>query len=147
MNFLASGLPMHEATAHSQTRRSRRSFIQAAGALACGALGLSAGSALASEQNGDSSHAAQQEALRSMPINKLNEEAQRKVMSVLERPSIYRRLPTKTVDCDPEMFVFMVRNPEVVVNIWEIMGISQMVAERTGPYTWDGKQRRTRLWH
>lgn len=131
------------ATAHSQTIRSRRSFLQAAGlqaagVLACGALGVSSGIASAADQNGDSSHASQQEALRAMPVNKLNEEAQRKVMSVLERPSIYRRLPTKSVDCDPEMFVFLVRNPEVVVNIWEIMQISQMVAERTGPYSWKG---------
>ena len=137
MNFLASGLPM-PATAHSQTIRSRRTFLQTAGLLACGAIGLSTGTATAADQNGDSSHAAQQEALRGMPLNKLNEEAQRKVMSVLERPSIYRRLPTKSVDCDPELFVHLVRNPEVVVNIWEIMGISQMVAERTGSYTWKG---------
>jgi hypothetical protein len=32
----------------------------------------------------------------------------------------------------------MIRNPEVIVNIWELMGISQMVAERVGPYAWKG---------
>lgn len=120
-------------------QHSRRSFLQTAGVVAVSALGLANGSAFAADPNAaDSSHSAQQEALRNIPVSKLNEEAQRKVLSVLERPSIYRRLPTKTVDCDPEMFVFMVRNPEVVVNIWEIMGISQMVAERTGPYSWKG---------
>lgn len=113
----------------------RRSFLQAAAGIAC----LSAAGPLWADPNtADNSLQSQQEALRSIPLNKLNEEAQRKVMSVLERPSIYRRLPTKSVDCDPDMFLFLVRNPEVVVNIWEIMGISQMVAERTGPYSWKG---------
>lgn len=118
---------------------SRRSFLQTAGVVAVSAFAAAHSNAIAADPNAaDNSQAAQQEALRNIPISKLNEEAQRKVLSVLERPSIYRRLPTKSVDCDPEMFVFMVRNPEVVVNIWEIMGISQMVAERTGPYSWKG---------
>ena len=124
------------------SRDSRRAFLQAASLAAVGMLGASSGlvgNASASDPNAaDTSPAAQQEALRNIPVSKLNEEAQRKVLSVLERPSIYRRLPTKSVDCDPDMFVFLVRNPEVVVNIWEIMGISQMVAERTGPYSWKG---------
>lgn len=138
MNFLASMLPMRPIAAQTP-HHSRRSFLQTASVVAASALGLAHGSAFAADPNAaDSSHAAQQEALRNIPVSKLNEEAQRKVLSVLERPSIYRRLPTKSIDCDPEMFVFMVRNPEVVVNIWEIMGISQMVAERTGPYSWKG---------
>lgn len=114
----------------------RRRFLQAAGGLACVAA---TGGLFAADPNAaDSSQHSQQEALRAIPLNKLNEEAQRKVMSVLERPSIYRKLPTKSVDCDPDMFLYMIRNPEVVVNIWEIMGISQMVAERTGPFSWKG---------
>jgi hypothetical protein len=138
MNFFSSMLPVRLMAAQAPSH-SRRSFLQTAGVAAVSALGLSHSSALAADPNAaDSSQAAQQEALKHIPVSKLNEEAQRKVLSVLERPSIYRRLPTKSVDCDPEMFVFMVRNPEVVVNIWEIMGISQMVAERTGPYSWKG---------
>lgn len=139
MNFFAGLMATAHTTGESAHRRTRRQFMQAAGGLALGGLMLSSGSALAADPHAaDSSQQAQQDALRAMPLNKLNEEAQRKVMSVLERPSIYRRLPTKSIDCDPEMFVYMIRNPEVVVNIWELMGISQMVAERVGPYAWKG---------
>jgi hypothetical protein len=138
MNFLASMLP--SAVARS-TNLSRRSFLQA-GVVAAGALGLAGtglvSTGLAGEFSGESSQAAQQDALRHIPINKLNEEAQRKVMSVLERPSIYRRLPQQTIDCDPDLFVHLIRNPEVVVNIWEVMQISQMTAERTGAFSWKG---------
>ena len=143
MNFFSMMPARLGETAESASRLPRRRFLQAAGALAAlGAAGFdyrTTGSLFAADPNAaDTSHQAQQEAIRAIPLNKLNEEAQRKVLSVLERPSIYRRLPTKSVDCDPDMFVFMVRNPEVVVNIWEIMGISQMVAERVGPYAWKG---------
>jgi hypothetical protein len=140
MNFFASMMPAIQSSgAATKSLPDRRRFLQLSGALACGGLFFSAGSLAAADPNAaDTSDRAQQEALRSMPLNKLNEEAQRKVMSVLERPSIYRRMPTKSVDCDPEMFLFLIRNPEVIVNIWELMGISQMVAERTGPYAWKG---------
>jgi len=59
-------------------------------------------------------------------------------MAVCESPSIYRRLPPKTVDCDPDLYRFLVRNPEVVVNIWQLMGFSNYTAQRTGPYLWKG---------
>ena len=138
MNFLASMLPRAVITqaARASASLSRRTFLQA-GIAAAGALGL-AGKVFAADASGDSSQASQQDALRNVPINKLNEEAQRKVMSVLERPSIYRRLPTKSIDCDPDLFVHLIRNPEVIVNIWEVMQISQMTAERNGPFSWKG---------
>jgi hypothetical protein len=140
MNFFAGLMATAQSTSESATMcPARRRFMQLAGGLAVAGFALSGGASLAADPNAaDSSQQSQQDALRSMPLNKLNEEAQRKVMSVLERPSIYRRLPTKTVDCDPEMFLYMIRNPEVIVNIWELMGISQMVAERVGPYAWKG---------
>jgi hypothetical protein len=138
MNFLASMLPraINAARALNSTGSvSRRSFLQAG--FAAGALGL-ASTSLGAEFSGESSHSAQQDAMRHVPISKLNEEAQRKVMSVLERPSIYRRLPQQTIDCDPDLFVHLIRNPEVIVNIWEVMQISQMTAERTGAFSWKG---------
>ncbi len=143
MNFFASMMSaQHTPATENPATNARRRFLQSAGALACGAIGALStfpGSLFAADSNAaDSSLQSQREAAQAMPINKLNEEAQRKVLSVLERPSIYRRLPTKSVDCDPEMFVYMIRNPEVIVNIWELMGISQMVAQRTGPYAWKG---------
>jgi len=136
MNFFASMMPALCEQSSIDSQRGRRRFLQSAAALTLGAL---SGSLLAADPNeADSSHQSQVEAARAMPLNKLNEESQRKVLSVLERPSIFRRLPSKSIDCDPELFVYLVRNPEVIVNIWELMGVSNMVAERTGAYSWKG---------
>ena len=86
----------------------------------------------------DTSARARDEALRAVPLTDLTAESRRKVMAVCESPSIYRRLPQKTIDCDADMFRFLVRNPEVVVNIWQLMGFSSYVAQRVGPYLWKG---------
>jgi hypothetical protein len=34
--------------------------------------------------------------------------------------------------------LFLIRNPEVVVNIWELMGVATMTAQRQGPFLWKG---------
>jgi hypothetical protein len=59
-------------------------------------------------------------------------------MAVCERPTIFRRLPPETVACDPALHLFLVRNPEVVVNIWQLMDVASMKAERLGPFLWKG---------
>lgn len=85
--------------------------------------------------SGTSSRRARQQAIEAVPFHQLNHQAREKITPVLEKPSIYRRLPITQIQCDPDYFVFLVRQPEVVVNIWQLMGITQMQIDRTGPYT------------
>jgi len=40
-----------------------------------------------------------------------------------------------TIDADPEYFRLLVRKPELIVSIWQLMGVTQMSTERTGPYS------------
>jgi len=86
----------------------------------------------------DSSDKTRLEAAKAIPFARMNEETQRKVLSVVENPSLFRRMPTKTVDCDPDLYLFLVRNPEVVLNVWQLMGVSNMTAKRIGTYAWEG---------
>jgi hypothetical protein len=83
---------------------------------------------------GESSHRSRREAIRVVPFEKLNRRTAEVIRSVVENPSYYRRMPAQQIDCDPQMFTFLVRRPEVMVNIWEMMGITQVTAKRTGPY-------------
>ena len=94
------------------------------------------GATVATEQltSGTSSKQARQQAIQSVPFGQLNQTTLSKINEVLEKPSIYRRLPITQIDIDPDYFVFLVRHPEVVVNIWQIMGITKMETERIGPY-------------
>lgn len=85
-----------------------------------------------------STRASRQEAFRALPLAQLDGELKAKVASVASQASIYRRLPVQVIDCDPDLFLFMVRHPEVIVNIWELMGVSKVTMSRTGPTTYEG---------
>ena len=75
---------------------------------------------------GTSSAAVRRSAVQSIPFDKLDADSREKVNSVLSNVSIYRRLPVRMVNCDPDLYLFLVRHPDVVVNIWEILGVSQI---------------------
>jgi hypothetical protein len=78
------------------------------------------------------SEAARRDAVRSIPLDKLSAEDRAKVESVLANVSIFRRMPVRVVDCDPDMYLFLVRHPDVVVNIWEVFRISQLRLREAG---------------
>ncbi len=52
--------------------------------------------------------------------------------AVVNAKCLFRRLPVQVIECDPELYLFLVRHPEVVVNIWEVMKISNVALSRTG---------------
>jgi hypothetical protein len=84
---------------------------------------------------GTASREARESALACIPMDKLDEEARAKVNSVLSKTSIFRRLPIRVVQCDPDMYLFLVRHPDVVVNIWEVMGICQLAVRQVDENT------------
>ena len=47
---------------------------------------------------------------------------------------MFRRMPVSVIQCDPELHRFSVRHPEVIVNIWQLMGNTSVTAHRTAPY-------------
>jgi hypothetical protein len=115
----------------------RRAWLTACAA-AGGLLLLQRRGLQASEEEADTSPRTREEAIAALPVNELTAESRRKILAVCENPSLYRRLPQKTVDCDPDLYRFLIRNPEVVVNIWQLMGFSNYTAERIGAYLWKG---------
>lgn len=84
---------------------------------------------------GISSREAKASATRIIPFQRLNPQATELVRDVVQNPSFFRRMPSQEIDCNPEMFTFLVRRPEVMVNIWELMGITQVSTKRTSPYS------------
>ena len=87
-------------------------------------------------------------ALRSIPFDQMTPETRDKLWSVVNRPDIYRRLPVVSIECDPDLYLHMIRHPEVVVSIWHLMGITQVETERVAPYVVnaaDGAGTRSRI--
>lgn len=87
------------------------------------------------QEAGISTREAKMLAIHGVPFQRLHPIAGNQVRDVLEHPSYFRRMPKQEISCDPQMFTFLVRRPEVMVNIWEIMGITKVRAQRTSPFT------------
>jgi hypothetical protein len=92
-------------------------------------------SALAAEVTGASDEQTEQDARRQIPYDKLDAEARRKVDAVLTDVTLFRRLPTQVFRCDPDLFLFMTTHPDVTVNIWQVLDLSQISLVRTGRNT------------
>jgi hypothetical protein len=120
---------------HAAARALRRPAPVAA-SVVCALLWLASAAALAASPNqATSSRAAREDAVRSIPLARLDADVREKVSQTLAHSTLYRRLPVQVTPCDPDLYLFLVRHPEVVVNIWEVMGVSNVAIERTGPDT------------
>ncbi len=80
-----------------------------------------------------SSRAAQEQAAQSIPFDKLDPAARAKVSAILSDVSIFRRMPVDVMPCDPDLYLFLLDHPDVVVNIWQALGISRITMKQTGP--------------
>jgi len=76
-------------------------------------------------------------ALGAIPYDKLDPQQRNKVSQVLSNVSVFRRMPIRLVECDPELYLFLIQHPDVIVNIWEVLGVTQLQV-RQGP---DGRFR------
>ena len=81
------------------------------------------------------SRAACEDAQRSIPFDGLDPEARAKVASVLQDVSFFRRMPIRVTRCDPELYLFLVQHPDVIVNIWQVVGLTKVTMHQTGPAT------------
>ena len=86
---------------------------------------------------GNSSATARKAAMRELPLDKIDEADRQRVIEVLKHTSVYRRLPTQVMRCDPELFQFVIDHPEVMANIWQLLGIEDIQLHRTSPTTFD----------
>jgi len=77
------------------------------------------------------------EAIDSIPFDQMSDEAHAKLWSVVSRPSLYRQMPPAIIPSDPDLYVFLVRHPEVIVNMWDLMGITQVTINRNADYVFD----------
>jgi hypothetical protein len=79
------------------------------------------------------SRATRDEAAQSIPFDRIPAETRARVAAVVNNPSIFRRLPVASIDCDPDLYLLLIRNPEIVIDIWQLMGITNMSLTRAGP--------------
>lgn len=74
----------------------------------------------------------QSEAL--IPWEKLTDEARKKLNHVITNPSVFHRSPYQKTTCDHDVYLHLIRYPELVVNMWELMGVSKLQMKREQDY-------------
>ena len=95
-----------------------------------------------SSDSGVSSREVRDVAVRELPLTKLSREDRNRVARVVNDAAVFRRLPTQTIACDAQLYTFLIQHPDLVVNLWRVLGISEVALERTGPnqFRTDDKQ-------
>ena len=83
-------------------------------------------SAATNGSDATSSRAARDEALRAIPWKAMSPASRQTAQTIINNTSIYRKLPTRVIDCDADLFSFLLQHPEVVIDVWRVMGISQV---------------------
>jgi hypothetical protein len=91
---------------------------------------------------------AQDQAKHSIPWDKLTDTAKIKLRSVISDTTVFHRLKSQQFKCDPSVYIHLVRHPEILTNIWELMGVTQLRIERAAPFSiriHDGQYTKTTL--
>lgn len=101
----------------------------AAGGLFAHAAAIAAG---AEPHEAATDAATRREAAQAVPLAKIDLAYRDEVREIIQQPTLFRRLPTSVVDCQPSMFTYVIENPEALVEIWSDLGISQAQLERVG---------------
>jgi len=74
------------------------------------------------------------DAIAAIPMGRLTPAAQQRILAITNRPTLYRHLGQQTIECDADLFMFVVRNPEVLVGIWDLMDITEVQTQRLDPF-------------
>ncbi|GAB6164985.1 hypothetical protein JCM19992_09850 [Thermostilla marina] len=69
---------------------------------------------------------AAQQAIDRLPLRMMNETDRADVLAVLSNVTIYHQMPIRTIECSPEFYRFLVEHPDVIVAVWQILGITQL---------------------
>ena len=85
---------------------------------------------------GDSSRKTQTDAVSRLPMRHLSPEQSRRVQSIVDNRSMFRRLPNIQIDADPAVYRYFTHNPEAAVSIWRRLGISKFQLSETSNGVW-----------
>jgi len=72
-------------------------------------------------------------AFEAIPWDALDNPSRQRIQEVIRNKTIYRHLPQQVGYCDPEMYDFMICHPDVVIELWKLLGITHISLQETGP--------------
>ena len=82
----------------------------------------------------DSGLSAKQKAFGNIPFERMTASATERIKSTINSEAVYKHLPESTIQCSPELYIQLVRYPELVCNMWELMGAAKFRVNRIGEF-------------
>ncbi|GAB5440793.1 MAG: hypothetical protein Fues2KO_11420 [Fuerstiella sp.] len=76
--------------------------------------------------SGTSDQRALQSAASRIPYPKMSVRSRERVAKIVQNLSQYRRMPSLQYEVNPDMYLYLMRHPDVAVSTWRVMGISQL---------------------
>lgn len=73
-----------------------------------------------------------QEALGRIPLSNLSPAWQARVLDVVNNAALFQVMQAPIIECEPEFYRFLVEHPEVVVGVWQTLGITKLKLEPLG---------------
>ena len=80
---------------------------------------------------------AREQSAAAIPWTKLTTEARDKLQGVVKNSSVFHQSPIQKTPCDHNVYLHLIRYPELVVNMWELMGVSKLRMDRQQDYLID----------
>lgn len=68
-----------------------------------------------------------------VPWDSLDDSSRKRIQEVIRDKTIYRRMPRQVGYCDPEMYDFLINHPDVVIELWNLLGVTHITLKETGP--------------
>lgn len=79
---------------------------------------------------------ARRRAAETVPLQRMTESHRTLAAHALRTATLFRRLPTEVVTCDPALLELVLTRPELMVDLWRTLGISRLALDPTGPGQW-----------
>ena len=72
-----------------------------------------------------------------IPFRRMSPRSQQRTSQILANISQYRRMPCLQYEVDPNIYQYLVNNPDVAVSTWRVMGISKLAMLQTGAFEYE----------
>lgn len=69
-----------------------------------------------------------------IPYEKMSARSRQRAAKIVEQLSQYRRMPSLQYEVDPDIYLYLMRNPDAAVSTWRVMGISQLQMTQAGTF-------------
>lgn len=80
-----------------------------------------------------------EEAKSLIPWKKFDEKTRAKLEEVVEQPTVYHRTPSEVLACSPELYLLLLHEPVLTLELWRSLGNADATLQAVGPNQFEGK--------